>query len=268
MSDSTSHDLDRIPSLVELFFTPRPSEPTPRDIELASTGERLALKAGLAAWSWGPSAGAPAVLLVHGWESRGTHWGGFINALVEAGFRAIAIDLPAHGQSPGLQTNGLSCARKLIEIGEEIGPFAGIVGHSFGVAAIVIGLDRGLKADRVALIAGPPSLASFVEIWGTQKGINSEDMPRFSALVDQKIGEPIANFDIPKTAPKMTVPALIVHDRDDAEIDVEHAAAIAHLWPDSTLMITEKLGHRRVLIARKVIGAVVEYIQAGQEGAR
>lgn len=266
MSDSHSHN-DRIQSLVELFFTPRPSEPTPRDLELAASGQRLALKAGLAAWSWGPAAGAPTVLLVHGWESRGTHWGGFITALVEAGFRAVAVDLPAHGESPGLQTNGLECGRKLIAIGEELGPFAGVVGHSFGVAATVIALDRGLQADRVVLIAGPPSLASFVDIWGAQKGISQGDMPRFSALVDQRIGEPIANFDIPRVAPTMSVPALIVHDRDDPEINVEHATAIAHLWPGSTLMITEKLGHRRVLIARKVIGAAVEYIQAGQVGA-
>ena len=268
MSDPNPDTGSRLEALVELFFTPRPSEPTPRDLELASTGQRLVLKAGLAAWSWGPSENAPAVLLIHGWESRGTHWGGFINALVEAGFRAIAIDAPAHGESPGLQTNALECGRKLIEIGEELGPFAGIVGHSFGVAAIVIALDRGLKADRVALIAGPPSLASFVDIWGAQKGISRQEMPRFSALVDQKIGEPIASFDIPRTAPKMTVPALIVHDRDDQEIDVEHSQTVANLWPGSTLLITEKLGHRRVLISRKVIQAVVEYIQEGQESPR
>ena len=255
----------RLEALIELFFTPRPSAPTPRDTELASTGQRLALKAGLAAWSWGRSEGAPTVLLVHGWESRGTHWGGFINALVEAGFRAVSIDAPAHGESPGLQTNGLEYGRKLIEIGDELGPFAGIVGHSFGVAAIVIGLDRGLKADRVALIAGPSSLASFVDAWGTQKGINSDEMPKFSALVDQKIGEPIAEFDIPGTAPRMTVPALIVHDRDDPEIPLEHAEEVARAWPGSTLLITEKLGHRRVLISRKVIQAVVEYFEEGRK---
>ena len=264
MSEPNPTRENHIENLVELFFTPRPSDPTPRDLELASTGQRLNLKAGVAAWSWGPSENAPTVLLIHGWESRGTHWGGFIKGLVDAGFRAVAFDAPAHGESPGVQTNGLLYGKKWVEIGEELGPLAGAIGHSFGASAIAIALDRGLKADRVALIAGPASFVTFVEIWGTKKEILEHEMPRFSTLVDQKIGEPIADFNTVRLAPRMTIPALVVHDRDDPEIPLDNAEAISEAWPGSTLLVTEKLGHRRVLISRKVIQAVVEFLGQGR----
>src|SRR5687768_6915442 len=52
----------------------------------------------VAAWSWGEG---PAVLLVHGWESRAAQLGAFVAPLVENGFSAVAFDAPAHGQSPG-----------------------------------------------------------------------------------------------------------------------------------------------------------------------
>ena len=62
----------------------------------------------------------------------------------------------------------------------------------------------------------------------------------------------------------MTIPALVVHDRDDPEIPLDNAEAISEAWPGSTLLVTEKLGPRRVLISRKVIQAVVEFLGQGR----
>jgi pimeloyl-ACP methyl ester carboxylesterase len=84
------------------FLTPRPAPPTPRDLEMIDQGSPVVLDCGLAATAWGEG---PTVLLAHGWESRRTHWSAFVPALTAAGYRAVAIDAPAHGDSPGETSN-------------------------------------------------------------------------------------------------------------------------------------------------------------------
>ena len=47
--------------------------------------------------------------------------------------------------------------------------------------------------------------------------------------------------------PELTAPVLVVHDRGDAEIPWQHGAAIARAWRGAEMLITEGLGHRRIL---------------------
>ncbi len=49
----------------------------------------------LAVYAWGEG---PTVLLAHGWNGRATQFWSFIDPLVDAGFRALSFDMPAHGQ--------------------------------------------------------------------------------------------------------------------------------------------------------------------------
>ncbi len=41
----------------------------------------------------------------------------------------------------------------LVQVGQEIGPLAGIVAHSFGSGAAAIALHRGSQAERAVLIS-------------------------------------------------------------------------------------------------------------------
>jgi pimeloyl-ACP methyl ester carboxylesterase len=58
----------------------------------------------------------------------------------------------------------------------------------------------------------------------------------------------------------MRVPALVIHDRNDQEIPVAEGQAIAAAWPGANTLFTERYGHRRILIARDVIKAVVNFL--------
>ena len=52
----------------------------------------------IAIWTLGRG---PRVLLVHGWDSRGSHLAGFVEPLLRAGFSLTLFDMPAHGDSDG-----------------------------------------------------------------------------------------------------------------------------------------------------------------------
>ena len=233
--------------------------PTARDDELTGRGSSLTLACGLAATSWGSG---PTVLVAHGWESRRTHWGAFVTPMVEAGFRVVGVDAPAHGDYPG------EGARSPVRPGAvggraQAGPLAGVVGHSFGAGAAVIALHRGLKSERAVLISGPSSVVSVIERRARHDGVPEDDIPSFVRLVEQEVGEPVDHLDVTRIVPGLTARALVVHDKNDKEIPVADGLAVAGAWNGAKVLITERFGHRRIMIASEVVRAVVEFLGSG-----
>ncbi len=243
------------------FLTPRPNPVSPRDLELLGKGTELELACGLAATSWGYG---PIVLLAHGWESRRSHWAAFIPALVEAGQRVVAIDAPAHGDSPGERVNVLQYGKGLLDVGNEIGPLAGIIGHSFGAGAISVALFKGLEVKGAVLISGPSNLPQLIERWGRGQGIAESDLPEFLRLVAEEVGVGIENLDLARLSPHLKTPALIIHDKGDEDVPLEEGVRMASGWPGARQMITHRYGHRRILIAKEVVREAVQFLKQVQ----
>ena len=69
-------------------------------------------------------------------------------------------------------------------------------------------------------------------------------------------------MDVTQIVPRLTTRALVVHDRNDKEIPLEEGLAMAAAWPGATMMVTERFGHRRIMLAREVVSAVIEFLRA------
>ncbi|WP_020473023.1 alpha/beta hydrolase family protein [Zavarzinella formosa] len=246
---------EQVRRTAEAFLTPRPTPETPRDREFLQEGSPLSLVCGLAATSWGSG---PTVLLAHGWESRRTHWIAFVTALVKAGFRAVAIDAPAHGDSPGVQVNVLMYGKGIADAGREIGPLAGIIGHSFGAAAAIVAMHNGLEVRRAALISGPSCLVALAKRFGAARQLTEEETTAFIELVEQMVGIRIDSIDLPGMARQSAAPSLIVHDQTDEDIPLEEGLSE---WPGSRRLVTERYGHRRILMAREVVREIISFIK-------
>jgi pimeloyl-ACP methyl ester carboxylesterase len=61
----------------------------------------------------------------------------------------------------------------------------------------------------------------------------------------------------------MTAPALVVHDRDDADVPYAHGAEIASAWPGAELLTTTGLGHRAVVRDPAVIRRTIDFLHDG-----
>ena len=53
---------------------------------------------------------------------------------------------------------------------------------------------------------------------------------------------------------------MIIHDTDDQDISVEQAKQLAAKWPNAQLVITQGLGHRKVLMDQKVIDSIIGFL--------
>lgn len=242
---------------LRMFITPRRIVPRDWETDLLRQQPPRALANGLVARVWGDG---PRVLLAHGWEGRGVNLGGFIAPLTAAGYQAIALDGPAHGDSPGEMTNVMEFARGILDAGSELGPLAGVIAHSMGVATTALALRQGLAAERVVLIAGPSSLSDVMRRFAQMARLPEPVAERFYQLLMEHTGISAEVLDIARIAATLATPALIMHDRADADVPFADGQAIAACWLGASLYITEGLGHRRILRDPEVIAAAVSFL--------
>jgi len=82
----------------------------------------------------GPADGVP-VFLMHGWGGHSGQMTPFVDPVVTAGFRVVALDLPGHGESAGSVSSLIHFASALVRAAALFRPVHGLVAHSFGAAA-------------------------------------------------------------------------------------------------------------------------------------
>ena len=253
-----SHVSPRVAGRIALriFCTPRRHHQPHWEKQIAAGGTRVRVGPQLAARAFGSG---PLVVLVHGWAGRGMQLGRFVQPLVQAGFRVIAFDLPAHGGSSGERTDLIECTEALRKVGRDVGPIAAIVAHSFGGAITTLALERGLDARLVVYIASPSSIRDVLQRFGDAIGLSERAMQAFRAAIEQRTRVKLADVEIFERVAGLRVPALIVHDRGDSEVPFHDAERLAARWPGATLLATDHLGHRRILKDDDVIRRAVTF---------
>lgn len=243
-----------------LFFRTRRNGPRPgeRDVLEVATASTIA---GMKTWSWG---NGPTVLLVHGWNGRGTQLGAFVEPLVAHGLRVVAFDAFGHGESSGSSMSIPELASCVRRISDELGGLYGVVAHSMGGAATTLALSNGLKLERAVFVSPPSDPRVFLQIFSDALGIPDQVRLRVKERVERRIGLTMERMRADVIAPTMRVPLLVVHDRDDKEVPLDSGQRIAGAWPGAELIITEGLGHKRILRDEHVTNVAASFIDAFQ----
>jgi pimeloyl-ACP methyl ester carboxylesterase len=244
-----------------IFLTPtRVPRPTSEKSWFESSRKQV-LSGGIASFEWGPPSG-PIVALVHGWSGRGTQMGAFAAPLVERGYRVIAFDGPAHGDSTGQQTNVGDYANFLIRAQQELGEFKAVIAHSFGAGCTVFAAARGLKVEKFVLVAGPSRYEVVVGNYLRFIGLSSKAKAYFLSNLAKKVGMTAKDLNVGVIGEKLHIPAMVIHDREDKEVPYVAAEEIKQAWPHVVLVDTKGLGHRRILKDPTVIQKAAEFIDA------
>jgi pimeloyl-ACP methyl ester carboxylesterase len=249
---------------LNLFLKPRPQGTANWERPLLESGTAITIPFGhsaLAAVVWGDG---PTVLLTHGWGGHGTQLGQFVEPLVAAGFRVVALDGPAHGESPGKRTDLVEYARAIYAACQSERPSA-IIGHSFGAGCTLVAMSLyPLGIDRAVLLSGPSSAAWMIDVFASVLNIAPHVALRMRKLLERRYGNTWTweQFDIVKMATKIDVPLLVAHDHDDTTIPYGQALAIKDALPGTTLISTSANGHRNIVRDQAVIARTVEFLTA------
>jgi pimeloyl-ACP methyl ester carboxylesterase len=249
----------------------RPPRPEVRDwhLLLRKKASHRSLKCGvneLSVYAWGSG---PTILLVHGWGSHATHMGRMVLPLVDAGYRVIAFDAPAHGLSSGTTTDLVEFARSIAAVAADAGPLHAIVAHSFGAAmALYAARDWGVDTRKMVLISTFEHFNWFLDAFAGQIGLTPEVLQRVRDMQEQRYGGRLdwSRMSVVDMARTAGLQLLVIHDEDDKEIPVAHGLAVAGARLDACFRRTRGLGHQLVVRNAAVITHVVDFVNGKAQG--
>lgn len=211
------------------------------------------------------------VLVIHGWRSRTEYMRALVEGYRNAGYRVISLDLPGHGTSGGRRLNMANAVDAARVAGEWFGPFAAVVGHSFGGAVAVNAAVGSIKriaplpTRRLVLISAPNSMPAVFERFGRSVNLGQRSQAAIADQVERVAGNPLRNFVSSAQLARVPIPTLVVHAPDDREVPCEAASALASAGPHVRLHWAPGLGHRRILSSPDVVEAAVDFVAATEQ---
>ncbi|WP_461532739.1 alpha/beta fold hydrolase [Sinomicrobium sp.] len=200
------------------------------------------------------------VLLVHGWSGRGTQLVKIADALLQAGYATVSFDAPAHGKAAGKTSDMSEFIDAVMMLEKEYGPFKAAVGHSLGGMALLNAVKRGIKLEKLVTIGAGDMVEDIAVDFVRMLGLKDEIGHRIKKKFDRKIGFDINQLSASLAASEVSIPTLVIHDKDDLDVPVGAAQSIAKQLPNGQLMITSELGHRKILGDPGLIKKIITFI--------
>jgi pimeloyl-ACP methyl ester carboxylesterase len=213
----------------------------------------------LATWRWGP-VDSPAVLLAHGWGGHAAQMRGFVPQQLAAGFRVIAYDQPAHGLSEGKLTGLPDFTGALAAVARHHGGVRHVIAHSLGGVAAALAISRGLNLKSTVLVSPPSDLVGHSRRFARWYWMPEPLRRAMQAAIEERFGLRWSELELPRLAPRLNAPALVIHDHGDSIVPWAQGAALARAWHGARLLSTVGLGHGRILESDIVTRAAADFI--------
>ncbi|MES2412097.1 MAG: alpha/beta hydrolase [Bacteroidota bacterium] len=200
------------------------------------------------------------ILLVHGWSGRGTQLFKIADELLKKGFSTISFDAPAHGKSGSKTTLMPEFIASILEIEKQFGPLEFAIGHSLGGMSILNAIKEGLSIEKAVIIGSGDIIQDIMNDFILKMELKPETAFMMKAHFEKKFNVEMESYSASFAAKSVAIPVLIIHDENDNEIDVKAAHNIHQNLKKGEILITAKLGHRKILGDRKVIENILKFI--------
>lgn len=204
------------------------------------------------------------ILLAHGWSGRGTQLFKIADELLKIGYSTISFDAPSHGKSPGRTTIMSEFVETILEIEKQFGPFEGAVGHSLGGMSLLNAAKKGLLTPRLVLIGSGDIVQDILDNFVEKLTLDPIYGQRLRFHFEKKYKEKMDDYSGYKSAMALTIPVLVIHDKNDDEVLVKAGINIHKNLQYGELFLTEGLGHRKILGNSTVIEKTVQFINTSQ----
>lgn len=199
------------------------------------------------------------VLLVHGWSGRGTQLFKIADALLKEGYSTVSFDAPAHGKSPGNSSIMLEFIASIFELEKQFGPFEMAIGHSLGGMAVLNAVKSGFHTDKIVVIGSGDIVQDIIDDFIKKLQLKPEISIKLRDHFENKYDEAMDNYSAFKAAEAIEKPILVVHDENDYEVPVKAGINIHQHVKNGDLLLTQGLGHRKILGDSNVINKIIEF---------
>lgn len=222
---------------------------------------------------------APRAYLVHGWGGWWQQLSSFIPLLLDRGYRVVAFDALAHGESgPGSHGRRSSTVPEMADsyraVVDRVGRPALTVAHSMGCLSVLWAQrHHGLAPARQVLLAPAATTAGMLDVFSRTLTLGPSVRAGLQRRFRARMGQPLSDFDL---LPLVTAeqregslsPALVVHDSDDEMTSAIESRRLVQEWHGARLRLTRGLGHYRLLRAPEVLSATEQFLGTEVASAR
>jgi pimeloyl-ACP methyl ester carboxylesterase len=206
---------------------------------------------------------APVALLVHGWGGHARQMLPLAEVYARQGLRPVLLEMPAHGASAGRTSNLPQFARAIeyaaARIAQQGFALRVLAAHSMGANAAAFAASRNLSVDRLVLIAPPASPREFTRYFAHVFGLSEATRAAMQARVEAREGILMPHFEPEHVGPRVRMPTLVVHDREDSVNRFSDGQAYARTIAGAQLVATQGLGHRRILKEAPVLAQIASF---------
>jgi pimeloyl-ACP methyl ester carboxylesterase len=214
-------------------------------------------------YEWGRQRGE-VVVLAHGWNGRAAQFATLVRELVSEGYRVVAFDAPAHGDSGARAAYIIDWVETLGALQQRYGRFTAVVGHSFGGLATLIATAHGVAADRVITVAAPADaellLTQFQAMLGFDGRTAAVLRTRFARRYFPHEADPFSRLSSVRHPVPQATRLLVVHDEGDRVVPIAESARISDANPSAQRLTTRGLGHSRILQSDQFLDAVLDFL--------
>ena len=212
----------------------------------------------VACYRWEGS--GPKILFVHGWSSRATNFYKIIARFRELNYDVYAYDALAHGASEGLTTNIPEMIDTLEEMMTHWGPVEILVGYSGGAfsSAYVAAHKHSIK--KLVLISPFDKVITVFEKYFNMISLGAKASQLMLDYFTKKTGHQVEELSVSQFSKAIKAKTLVIHDKNDREVDVGEGININNSISNSNLLLTEGLGHRRILRDSSVIQSLEFFV--------
>lgn len=212
---------------------------------------------------------AKKILITHGWTSRAAYMIRSIRMLHQQGYEVYALDFPAHGDARGFQLTWVDAVIILRDTINKLGPFYGVIGHSFGGSMLLNTLNLASQLpqwqihsipERAVLISSPTTMRTPVSKLARRLKLSRPGFLLFRDVIRQHSETSIKHLNFRHFITNGTTPVLCIHGQDDHTIDPQESVSFCRRYPHASLVLIPGIDHVGVLIDKRVENMVSNFL--------
>ena len=203
------------------------------------------------------------VLIAHGYASFAYKFEHYITPLLKMGYRVLAFDGPAHGQSEGKHIHVVVYQEAIQKIMEQAGPVHHFIGHSLGALTLSMIAENIEQAEarKFILIAPATKTTTTFAIFFKMMHLNEVTIAAFLSDVSSKTSHKVEFFAADRALANYKGPVLWVHDEKDVVCPYEDIINFKEKAPSNIkFLITNGLGHNKVYKTAEVMDQIMAFL--------
>ncbi|MBV1921861.1 MAG: alpha/beta hydrolase [Pseudomonadales bacterium] len=219
----------------------------------------------LAGYCWGDD--GPVVMLIHGAHSRSSHFFQFVSPMLAQGYRVIAFDLPAHGDSSGKSADviqAIAAVRVALMYVFQQGDIDTVITHSLGfglMQAAVQELGGEKPFKRVIAISCPENFDEVLSSLKRRFALPNKLVSVFRQYLEFNLEVSLKDFSLFSFMDNKNCSILFIHDENDSVFpNTPSLSGKIQGIPGASFISTQQLGHMRILTNVSVVEQCLSFM--------